>query len=136
MSKPKAKSRRETQTDDTSASVAADTNRRPSKKIIYETPKRESVREDNDTDDDYGDEFLEEDAKRFGIENVGPVGSPYLMPYVYKRLLLDTQFGVRKDGDILKIGDSPVLVDHENDITIKEKEFRGSEKLWELLTPK
>ena len=35
--------------------------------IIYETPKRQPVRED---DDDYYDEFLEENAKKFGRENV------------------------------------------------------------------
>jgi hypothetical protein len=52
---------------------------RPSKEIIYETPKREPVREDNHDDDyDYG--FLEEDTKTFGRENIGPVPSPYLMP--------------------------------------------------------
>ena len=83
----KAKFRLGTQTDVTSASV---TEIRPSKEIIYETPKREPVREDKDDDDDeYG--FLEEEAKRFGKENVGTVASPYLMPYVYKRRFLDTQ---------------------------------------------
>jgi len=58
------------------------------------------------------------------------------MPYVYKRLFLDTQYGIRKDGDIFKIGESAVLEDLVGDITIKEKEFRGSEGLWELLTLK
>ena len=58
------------------------------------------------------------------------------MPYVYKRWFLDTQYGLRKDGDIFKIGDSAVVVDRYGDITIKEKEFRGSEVLWELLTLK
>ena len=43
----KAKSRRGTQTDVTSASV---TDIRPSKEFIYETPKREPVREDDDDD--------------------------------------------------------------------------------------
>ena len=123
----KAKSRRGTQTDVTSASV---TDIRPSKQIIYETPKSEPVREDNDEhgDDDW---ILEEDAKRFGRENVGSVASPYLMHYVYKRRLLDTQYGIQKDGDKFKIGDSQVLVDQDGDITIKETEFRGSEVLWE-----
>ena len=77
----KAKSRRGTQTDFPLASVSAK-QIRSSKEIIYETPKREPVREDNDDDDDDG--FLVEDAKRFGRENVGSVASPYLMPYVYK----------------------------------------------------
>ena len=132
MSKPKAKSRRATQTYNTTASVDADTHIRPSKEIIHETPKREPLREDNDDDDD-DDEFFEVDAKRFGRENVGPVAGLYLMPYVYKRLILDTQYGIRKDGDIFKIGDSAVLLNQDGDITIKN-EFRGSEGLWELLT--
>jgi len=58
------------------------------------------------------------------------------MPYVYKRRFLDTQYGMHKDGDIFKNGDSAVLVDQDGDITIKEKEFRGSEVLWELLKRK
>ena len=58
------------------------------------------------------------------------------MPYLYKRRFLDTQYGIRKDGDTFKICDSPVLVDQDGDIKIKENEFRGSEGLWELLTRK
>jgi hypothetical protein len=80
----RAKSRRRTHTDITSASV---TDIWPSKDIIYETPKPEPVREDDDFDDDG---FLEEDAKRFGRDNVGSLASPYLMPYVYQRRNLDT----------------------------------------------
>jgi hypothetical protein len=109
----KARSRRRTQTDVASASV---TDTRPSKEIIYETSKCEPVREDDDDDDG----FLEEDAKRFGRENVGSVASPYLMPYVYKRRFLDTQYGIGRDGDTFKIGDSPVLVVQDGEITIKE----------------
>jgi len=126
----KAKSRRGTQTDVTSASV---TDIRPSKEIIYETQKSGPVREDDDHHH-HDDGFLEENAKRFGRENVGSEASPYLMPYVYKRRFLDTQYGIRKDGDKFKIGNSPVLVDQDGDITIKENEFRGSEGLWNLLT--
>ena len=39
----------------TAASVAADTHIRPSKEIIYVTPKRETVREYDDDNDDYDD---------------------------------------------------------------------------------
>ena len=61
------------------SSVAAETHIRPSKEIIYETPKREPVREHNNNDDDDYDEFLEEDAKVFGKENIGPVAIPYAL---------------------------------------------------------
>jgi hypothetical protein len=54
----KAKSRAGTRTDVTSAFV---TDIRPSKDIIYETPKRDPVREEDDDDDD--DWFLEEDER-------------------------------------------------------------------------
>ena len=47
--------------------------------------------------------------------------SPYPISYVYKNRFLDTQIGMRKDGDIFNIGDSAVLVDQYDDITIKEK---------------
>ena len=79
-----------------------------------------------DDDDDYDDNFLEESPKMFGTENVGSVDSPYIMPYVYKRRFLDTQYGMRKDRYRIKIGDSAVLVDQDGDITIIEKKFRGS----------
>ena len=76
----KAKSRRGIQTDVTTASVS---DIRPSKEIIFETPKRVTVPEDNDDHDyDYDGGFLEEDAKRFGRENLGSVASTYFMPYV------------------------------------------------------
>jgi hypothetical protein len=124
LPKPKAKSRRGTLTDVTTASVAVDTHIRPSKEIIYETPKREPVLEDDDVNDDYDDEFLE-DTRASGREIVGPLAGPYLMHYVYKRRFNDTQYVIRKNGDIFKIGDYAVLVGEDGDITIKEKEFRG-----------
>ena len=58
------------------------------------------------------------------------------MPYVYKKRFLYRKYCIRKDGDKFKIGDSAVLVVQDGDITIKEKQFRGSKGLWELLTSK
>jgi len=40
------------------------------------------------------------------------------MPYVYKRRFPDTQYSVRKDGDIF-IPDTPIVVNTDGDITIK-----------------
>ena len=57
----------------------------------------------------------------FGRENLGSLASMYPMPYVYKRQFLDTQYGIRKDGDIFKIGDSAVVVYTDGDITVKEE---------------
>jgi len=118
----------------TAASVAGDHHTRPTEEIAYETPKGEPFRDvDNDN---YDDEILEEVSKMFGREIGGSIATPYLMPYIYSRRFLDMQYCKRKDGVIFKIGDSAVLVDQDGDITIKEKEIRGSEGLWELLTSK
>jgi len=108
------------------------------KEFTYEPPKKERVEDDDHDDDDYDDDdnFVEGETREYGRENVGPVASPYLMPYVYKRRLLYTQYGVRKDGDMLMIGDSPIVVDTDGDITLKEQGFKGSKVLWELLTRK
>ena len=58
------------------------------------------------------------------------------MDYVNKRRFLNTQYGVRKDGDIFKIGDSSIGVDTGGDIMIKERIFKESKGLCELLTSK
>ena len=90
---------RGTQTDVTAASVTASHLPTPMKEFTYESSKEDRVEDDDDDDDDeYDDDdnFVEDEAREYGSENVGPVASVYLMPYVYKRRFLDTQYGVRK----------------------------------------
>ena len=130
------KIRRGTQTAVTPASVTA-TPPPPIKEYTYEPPKHERV-EDVDDEDDYNedDNFVEDEAREYGRENVGPVASPYLMIYVYKRRFLDTQYGVRMEGNMFMKGDFPILVDTSVDITIKDRVLKGSKGLWELLTRK
>jgi len=77
-----------------------------------------------------------EDVQALGRENVGTIASPYIVPYFYNKRFLDTQYGIRKVGDSLMIGDYAILVDTDSDITIKGQEFRGTKILWELLTRK
>lgn len=105
-----------------------------SKAFIYETPETTFKADVHDDDDD--DEFVEKDAVTFGREKVGPVASAYLVPYLYNKSYLDTVYGIRKDGDAFMIGDSPVHVDEEGDVTVRGKEFKGTTGLWELLTRK
>ena len=50
--------------------------------------------------------------------------------------MLDTQYGIRKDGDNLKSGNSTVTVDSSSNIDIRGKEFEGTADLWKLLTRK
>jgi len=81
-------------------------------------PKQESIPgigdDDDDNNDDADDVTVKEEAQTYGRENVGNVPSPY------RRRFLDTEYGIRKNGDI----------------RIKGTVFRGKELLWELLTRK
>jgi len=130
---------RGTQTGVTSASVTATPSLIPTiaiKEFKYELPKQEEF---NCVDDfEYDDEvnFVGDETRAYGRENVGPLASSYLLPYVYKRRFLDTQYGIRMDADMFMIGDSPLVVDTSGDITIKERVFKGSKGLRELLTRK
>jgi len=123
----------------TSASVT-ESQPPPIKQFTYDPAKQVRVEEvDDDVDDDdydEGDNFVEDEAREYDRDNVGPVASPYLMPYVYKRRFLDTQYGVRKGGDMFMIGNLPIVIDSSGVITIKDRVFNGSKILWELLTRK
>jgi len=52
------------------------------------------------------------------------------------RSFLYTQHGIRKDAELLMIGESPVFKNTDDNFTIKGTAFRASEGLWELLTRK
>ena len=43
-----------------------------------------------------------------------------------KRRFHDTQYGVRKNGEIFMTGDSTNVVDTSGDITIKDRVFKGT----------
>jgi uncharacterized protein YpuA (DUF1002 family) len=62
------------------------------------------------------------------------MASPFL--FSPNTQLLDTQYGIRKDGDNLKIGSSNVTVDSSSNIDIRGKQFEGTTDLWKLLTRK
>jgi hypothetical protein len=53
-----------------------------------------------------------------------------------KTHFLDKQYGIRKDGDTLMIGNSTVNPDEPGVITIRGKRFKLTKGLWELLTLK
>ena len=64
----------------------------------------------------------------------GATASPFL--FSPNTRLLDKQYGIRKDGDNLKIGNSILLVDSFSNISIGVKQFEGNEDLCKLLTQK
>jgi len=108
-----------------------------SREVVYETPKEGSIPGIGDDDDDNDDDdSVKEEAQTYGRENVGTVAIPYLMPYVYRRCFLYTQYGIRKEGGLFMIGDTPVVIDTNGNITIKGTVFRRTEVLWEQLMRK
>src|SRR5215510_10953229 len=86
------------------------------------SPEPDTARVDTDYDDDEA-------------ENTSQFGKTWLAS-PYNKSFLDIQYGIRKDGDSFKIGDSTLSVDDRGNLTIKGKEYRGTEGLWELLTRK
>jgi hypothetical protein len=55
-------------------------------------------------------------VKQFGSSQFGSMASPYLTPYLYNKRLLDRQCGIRKEGNVFKIGDSTLTVDEHSNI--------------------
>ena len=49
------------------------------------------------------------------------------------RRFLYTQYGIRKDGELLMIGDYPVFIDTDDYFTIKGTAFKGSGGFCDLL---
>jgi len=88
------------------------------------TISEKRVDDDEDENDYEYDENYVEEARKCSRENVGPITSPFVIPYLYKRRFLDTQYGVGKDGDMFMIGDSPIVIDIGGDITIKGRFIR------------
>ena len=81
---------------------------------IYETPKRppsDGGVVDDDDDDVADGTSVEKDAQEYVREKFGAVADLYLTPYLYKRSFLDTQYGIRKEGDVFMIGDSQLTVE-------------------------
>src|SRR5215475_5534472 len=107
----------------------ADTYSTPPQQSKFElagtlSPERETVaadRVESSYDDDDDVARGEEDMSRFGRTRSGLVAAPFLTPY--NKSFLDKQYGIRKEGDIFKIGDSTLSVDNRAAITIKGKEY-------------
>ena len=99
--------------------------------VIYGTPTPlPSIKRDvyDDDDDDYvsaDDLRVELHVLDYGAMNVGTLASPYVSPllYEYKKRSLDTQYGIRRDGDVFMIGDSQVGEDRDGNIHINNVEF-------------
>jgi len=78
----------------------------------------------------------EDVTRKFARKSFGAIASPYLSPHVHKSGVLDAEYGLRKVGDRFFIGNSDVTVDRYSDFYIRNKHFKGTRVLWELLTRK
>jgi hypothetical protein len=92
----------------------------------------------SDDEDDDGDTGAvnEGDVRTYARTSFGAIASPYLSPFVHKRGIPDAEYGLHKEGEKFFIGNSGVTVDTNSNLYIKDKHFRGTRGLWELLTRK
>ena len=69
------------------------------------------------------------------ITNIGPTASKYLLPtFRQKATQSDIKPGDSK-GTFFKIGETPIKIEND-DITIKDERFKGTDGLWKLITSK
>ena len=69
------------------------------------------------------------------ITKIGPIASKYLLPtFRQKATQSDIKPGDSK-GTFFKIGETPIKIENDN-ITIKDTPFKGTDGLWRLLTSK
>ena len=102
-------------------------------KVLPQTPEKTATSSTEMEVDPPSKIEIKEDVPEYSF---GPTASPYLAPYAYDSDSLDKQYGLRKDGDKYKIGNSTVTIDEDSNIYLKDKQFKGTEGLWELLTRK
>jgi hypothetical protein len=112
----------------------------PIQDVFYETPKKTGADIPSDDDVDVATDMspeIEEHVRKFGRENFGELTSPYLTPYVYNKPFVDKQYEIRKETDgTFMIGNAPLSVDNDSNITIYGRQYSGTKGLWELLTRK
>jgi hypothetical protein len=99
--------------------------------VLYETPKStSSVEIQSDDDTDVSPEIAEH-VREFGRKHFGELASPYLTPYIYNKRFLDKQYGIRKEADgTFTIGNAPLSVDNDSNITIYGRQYSGTKSLW------
>ena len=106
--------------------VLPSTSSSPSGDIVFETPKKAVVKIQDD----------DERLQLLGRKHYGEMASPFLSPYLKDSKLLDTQCGIRREGDNFKIGNATVTIDNMSNLIVRGMQFKGTEYLWTLLTRK
>jgi len=103
----------------------------------YETPKLSEYESEVEVDSDDEEVYSEPGVVQYTREHFGPIASPYISEHAQKiKRNLDRTYGLRKIGRTFMIGDSPVLIDSNSNLTIKGIKFEGTDGLWQLLTLK
>lgn len=86
-------------------------------------PKRDKIKQPT---------FTKERVERY-TSKFGDIASQYISPYFYRKHNTDSVYGIYRDNNYFKIGNSIVTVSN-NDIFIDNIRYKGTKGLWELLT--
>jgi hypothetical protein len=98
----------------------------------FETHSKVEIQSDDNVD---ATEVSQEHVRTLSRENFGELASPYLAPYAYNKRFLDKQYDIRKEADgTFMIGNAPLSVDNDSNITIYGRHYNGTRGLWELLS--
>ena len=89
------------------------TSSSPSSDVEFETPNKAVVEIQDDDNDDADVTEAEEKVKLFSRKHYGEIASSFLSSYLRDTRLLDTQCGIRREGDNFKIGNATVTIDNE-----------------------
>ena len=113
---------------------------------IYETeairPKHVDTGIQTYDDDDDGPSFVndyvmpeDEEIMQFGETHLGRIATRYLSRYVKGDRSIDKVYVFRRETNgPFMIGDSPLTVDENVDVSVLCVTYEGTEGLWELLT--
>ena len=97
--------------------------------------RAEEEDDDNDDDDDEDEESELAEIIEFTNRKFGHIAGKYLSPYVKKQHDVDPIFGIRRENEGFKIGQSDVSVS-DNKLFVDGVPYEGTEGLWELVTKK
>ena len=120
-----------------STSSAGDVNETETSPVSTRYAGATVVASDDDDDDDVDTGAVSEgEVHKFARKSFVEISSTYLSTYVHKSGVLDAEYRLRKVAKKFFIGNSYTTVDTNSDPYIRNKHFKGTRGLWEVLTRK
>jgi hypothetical protein len=98
---------------------------------VFASPNKHSLSVDTD-DEEAAASYVpgESTVRAFSAQHFGAIASPYVSAYVYHTGNVDSDFGMRRDANgTFRIGDADVEIDHESNVIVQGKSYKGTRGL-------